>query len=98
TPGPDMITGQALMQIPRLILVQPELGPQINPTNFFIRGQAVGGAALEDHAAVDDIGPIGDAERLANVVIGDENADAAAAEVKDDLLDVGDGDGIDAGK
>ena len=86
------------MQFPRLILVQSELGPQINPADLVVGGQAVGRAALENDAAVHDVGAIGDAERFADVVIGDEHADAAVPQVKDDLLDVGDGNRIDAGK
>ena len=37
-------------------------------------------------------------QRLAHVVIGDEDADTSLAQIRDDLLYVGDGDGIDACK
>src|SRR5438093_13668154 len=86
------------MQFPRPILVQSELGPQINPADLVVVGQSIGSAALKDDAAVDDIGAIGDAERLADIVIGDEDADARVPEVKDDFLNVGDGNWIDARK
>ena len=47
---------------------------------------------------VHDVGAIGDAQRFADVVVGDEHADAALLQVKDDLLDVGDRDRVDAGE
>src|SRR5262245_35643824 len=46
-------------------------------------------------AAVQDVGPVGDGERLAHVVIGDQDADTAVAQAGHDLLDVADGDGVD---
>ena len=48
------------MQFPRLILVQTELRPQINPADLVVGGQALRSAALENHAAMDDVRPIGD--------------------------------------
>ena len=53
---------------------------------------------LKIDPVVHDVGAVGDAQRLADVVVGDEDADAAVPQVKDDLLDVGDGDRIDAGE
>src|SRR5215467_3630497 len=86
------------MQFPGLILVQSELGPQINPTHFFIGGKARRRAALENYASVDDVGAIGDAQRFTNVVIGDEDADAAVPQVENDFLNIRHRDRIDAGK
>src|SRR5215831_2432293 len=80
------------------ILIQSELSPQINPSDFFVGGQAGGSAALEDDAAVDDVGAVSNAQGFAHVVVGDQHADPAVAEVKDDLLDVRHRDRIDAGK
>src|ERR1700694_5505759 len=87
-PSPTCVSADA---IPRPILVQPELGPQINPTDLFVGRQAVRRAALENHSAVDDVRAVGDAQRLAHVVVGDEHADAAILQVEDDFLNVGDG-------
>ena len=42
-----------------------------------------------------DIGAVHDAERLAHIVIGNENADAAVLEMLDEIADVVDGEGID---
>src|SRR6266536_3563530 len=55
-----------------------------------------GGAGGEDLSVVEDIGAVGDGQRLAHVVVRDEDADAALLEAPHDLLDVADGDGIDA--
>ena len=49
-------------------------------------------------AAVDDIGAIDQAERLAHIVVGDQHADAAALEMAHEILDVADRDRIDAGE
>src|SRR6266540_972049 len=84
--------------IPRPILIQSEVSPQINPTDLIIGRQAVWGPALEDAPRVHDIRPVGDAQRLANVVVGDEDTNPAGFQVKDDFLDVGDSDWVDAGK
>lgn len=46
----------------------------------------------------DDIGAVGDRERLADAVVGDQDADAAVLQVADDLLNIGDDNRIDAGK
>ena len=63
------------MQFLGLMLVQAELSPQINSSYLIISRQAVGCAAFENHSAVDDVGPVGDAERFPHVMVGDEHAD-----------------------
>ena len=50
------------------------------------------------HAFVDDVGAVADAQRFADVVVGDEHADAPVLQQVDDALDLDDGDGVDAGK
>ena len=47
---------------------------------------------------MDEVGAIHDIERLADVVVGDEDGQAGVAEVFDDLLHVVDGNRIDAAK
>src|SRR5947209_8157630 len=59
------------------------------------RARVPGGAYL---AVGDDVGALGDAEGRLDVVVGDEDADVAILELHDDLLDVLDGDRIDAGE
>src|SRR5207247_4496374 len=55
-----------------------------------------GGAGDENSAVVEDVGAIGDRERLAHVVVRDEDPDATLAQPADDLLDVADRDRVDA--
>src|SRR5215208_5446890 len=83
---------------PEPILVQPEIGPEINSPHIIVGRQLVRGAAPKHAAVVDDVGAVGDAERLAHVVVSDEHADSPLLEVEDDLLDVGDRNRVDAGK
>src|SRR5262249_31925024 len=53
---------------------------------------------LEDLPLCDDVRAIADAERVLDVVVGDEDADAAGAERVDLRLELGDVDGVDAGE
>ena len=53
---------------------------------------------FEDLTFEEQIGPVGDGERLVDVVVGDQDADAALFEVLHDGLDVFDGNRIDAGE
>jgi hypothetical protein len=61
------------------ILIQPELSPQINPSDFFVGRKAGRRAAFEDDAAVDDVGAVSYAQGFADVVVGNQDADAAVA-------------------
>ncbi len=47
---------------------------------------------------MDDRGAIDDFQRFSDIVVGDQDADAATLEIVDDLADIGDGQGIDAGE
>ena len=58
----------------------------------------MGGARDFDAAVVHDVGAIDDGERLAHLVIGDQDAETAIAQLADHRLDVGDRDRIDAGE
>src|ERR1700752_4372903 len=78
------------------ILVQSEVCAEVNPFDLLVGGQTVGGAALENNTVVDDVRAVGDFQRFPYVVVGDEDPDAARLEVKNDLLDVGDGDRVNA--
>src|SRR2546429_3210307 len=61
-----------------------------------VGGDLGGGAGHENLAVVEDVRAIGDRERLAHVVVRDEDADAALPQAADDLLDVPDRDRVDA--
>src|SRR6185436_14417442 len=52
----------------------------------------------QNFPGIDDIGAVGQAERLAHIVVGDQNADAATGQVADEVLDVAHRDRIDAGE
>ena len=52
----------------------------------------------QDLPGIDDIGAVGQAERFAHIVVGDQDADAAVGEVADQILNVADRDRIDAGE
>ena len=45
-----------------------------------------------------DVCPIDDLERLAHIVVGDQDADPAVLEVRNQVADVADGDRVDAGQ
>src|SRR6266540_326915 len=84
--------------IPRPILVQPELSPQINSSDLVVCRQAGRRPALEDDAFVDDVRTVGDSQRLTHVVIRDEDANPTVLQVEDDFLNVGDRNRVDAGE
>src|SRR6185369_17288353 len=52
----------------------------------------------QDLPGIDDIGAVGQPQRFAHIVVGDQDADTAVGEVADQVLDVADRDRIDAGK
>ena len=53
---------------------------------------------MKNPAVVDDVRAVGDAQRFAHVVVRNQHADAAVLQMKDDFLNIGDGDRIDAGE
>src|SRR5579875_1493745 len=69
---------------------------KINAPHLDVVAKLVRRAGAEDAALGDDVSPVGHAEGLAHAVIGDQDADAARLEVKDYLLQLEHGDGIDA--
>src|ERR1700730_2010231 len=71
-------------------LVQSEIGPEVDPLDLLIGGQTCRSAAAENHAIVDDIGPICNSERLAHIVIGHQDADPAILKMEDYFLYLGD--------
>ena len=58
----------------------------------------LGRSCGDDVAFAYDVGFFTDIQGVAHVVVGYQHADAAVAQVVDDLLDVADGDRVDAGK
>src|SRR5262245_823649 len=78
--------------------IQSEIGAQVNPFHVLIGRKTCRCPAAENHSVMDDICPICNPESFPHVVIGHQDADAPVLEVKDDLLDFGDRDRVDAGK
>ena len=91
---PELLTQNLI----RLYAIQPEIGAEINPLDLLVGRQLRRRAALEDHAGVDDVRAVGDFQRLAHIMVRNEHADATFFQVKDDLLDIGDRDRVDAGE
>ena len=71
---------------------------EIDPAHVLV-GHDLVRAALHQHLAVmHDVGAIDDLQRLPDVVVGDQDADAARFEVADDALDLDHRDRIDTGE
>src|SRR5918994_1856577 len=71
-----------------IILVQPEVGPQINPAHVSVCSERIGGSTSKNTAVVHDVCAVRNAKRLAHIVIGDEDSDATFLQVKNDLLNI----------
>src|SRR5712692_10295405 len=78
--------------------LERELLAQVSLSGFRVVCKFRGRAGREDAAVEQDVRPVGDGQRLAHVVVGDEDADAALLQARNDFLNVADGDGIDAGE
>src|SRR6185369_13981028 len=76
--------------------LEGELLDEIDLSSDRIVGDLAGGSRDENLAVVENVRAVRDGQRLPDVVVGDEDADPAIAQPRDDLLDVGDRDGIDA--
>ena len=75
-----------------------ELFTEVKPSHVGIFSQVTRHARSKDLSFSHDVRSISNAQRLAYIVIGDEDADAATAQLQDDTLDVVDRLWIDAGE
>src|SRR5215469_8213787 len=75
-----------------------ELFAEIEAADVRVVHDILSPALHQDLARIDDIGAVGEAERLAHVMVGDQHADAAIGQVADQRLNVADRDRIDAGE
>src|SRR5215469_12983565 len=71
---------------------------QVDALHFGVALERFWSAAAEDAALIDDVGAVGYYKRLAHVVIGNQDADAAALQIENDALQFQNLDRIDAGK
>lgn len=86
------------MNLIKVLPPEDEIVAQVLVANGRVLGQFLAGALEQDLALKQQVGPVGDAQRLGGVVIGDEDTDILALEAIDDALDVLHGNGIDTGK
>src|ERR1043165_8379859 len=75
-----------------------EFFAQIEPADFGVVDDLVGGAFAQHLTRIDDVGAIREAKGFAHIVVGDQHADAASGEMAHQLLDVADRDRVDAGE
>src|SRR5262245_26203595 len=71
---------------------------QVNSTNLGVGREAFRDSLPKDLAFLDDVGAIRDLQCFSDVVIGDQDADAFRAKLRDDSLDFEHGDWIDSCK
>src|ERR1019366_2732557 len=78
--------------------LQVERFAQVDAFDLGVASQGLGTAGAEDPPIVDDVGPIGHQQGLADVVVGHQDADAGPLQVEDDALQLEHLDGVDAGE
>src|ERR1017187_1454801 len=78
--------------------VEPEAFAEIDAAHFGVRGELGGRARSENGTGVDDVAAVHDRERVTHVVVRDEESDPGGREVPDHVLDVGNGNRVDAGE
>src|SRR5579859_1688077 len=71
---------------------------QVDAADFRVVDDLVRRAFEQHLARVDDRGAVDDVEGLADIVVGDQDADAAALQIGDHFADVGDRQRVDAGE
>src|SRR5215831_4248155 len=91
-------TGRSEECFPDGAPLQPEILAEVNASYTFIIDDLIGFAEGEHQSFVNYVRVIADAKSFANVVVGNEDADASFLEKTDDLLYVEHGDRIDAGE
>ena len=69
---------------------------QIKAPDLHVVAQLMGSAGEDDLPFGNNVRPVGDAQRLTNVVICDQNPDPAGLQIEDDLLQLKHRNGIDA--
>src|SRR5438128_8402570 len=81
-----------------LCALKPEFLAKVKAAYIRIVDDLFRTALGQDLPGIDDIGAVGQPERFAHIVVGDQDADAAVGEVADEVLNVADRDWIDAGE
>src|SRR3954453_12751901 len=78
--------------------LKPEFLAQIKSTYIRIVDDLIRTALGENLTGINNVGAIGEAESFADIVVCDQHADAAIGEMTDQILNVADGDRVDAGE
>jgi len=81
-----------------LLPARVEAFAEVDALDFGIVAEVVGAPGAEDFPVVDDVGAVGDGQGFAHVVVGDQDADAVALQLEDDVLDLEHLDGVDTGE
>src|SRR5579863_498822 len=68
---------------------------QIQPAHVFVGDQGLRTAGEQHLSAINDAGPVDDIQRLADIVVGDQHADAARPEIEHEVANIPDRQGID---
>src|SRR5256885_7668873 len=71
---------------------------EVEAPDLLVGDQRFGSTLEQDLAVVDDAGAVDDVERFADIMVGNENANAAAAQFTHQLADIGYGNRVDAGE
>ena len=72
--------------------------PEVDLADHRVGGQLFGRTRFQDLALVEQVGAVGDGQRLVDVVVGDDHADVLVLERRHDRLDVLHGDRVHAGE
>ncbi len=75
-----------------------KLVAKVNAADVGMRHDLLRQALHQDHAVMDDVGAIDDFQRGADVMIGDQHADAAVAQMHHQIADIAERDRVDAGE
>src|SRR5260221_7746601 len=84
-----------LMAIARSL--ERETFAQVDAANVLVEDDLRRRALAQDLAAMENVGAGDDVERLADIVVGDQDPDAAVLEMRYEIADFADGDRVDAG-
>src|SRR6187402_709694 len=77
---------------------QRKVFPEVEPLHFWIAAKLSRTSVTEDSPLVDDVRTVGHAQRFAHVVVCNQDPDPVRFEGEDDLLQIQNGDGVDAGE
>src|SRR4051812_6592511 len=86
----------AIPPTPGQLLLEREPLAKVNPAHVPVADDFGRCSLLQHLSLVNDVGAIDDVERIADIVVGDEHADAAILQMHDEIANIVDCDRIDA--